>query len=184
MRLGKVFLALVFLLTGCNIPQNLPEPEVVQSTANPIPTVLPTSTVSNPYANLGIDALASRQYGDGQIIDLSLISEAENFSRHLISFSSDGLVINGFADVPFGPGPFPVILLLHGYVDPAEFQIETYTARYAASFARAGFIVIHPNYRNYAPSDNGSNLFRTGFAIDVMNLVAEVNAQAGNPGLL
>jgi dipeptidyl aminopeptidase/acylaminoacyl peptidase len=128
--------------------------------------------------------LASRQYGDGQIIDLSLISEAENFSRHLISFSSDGLVINGFADVPFGPGPFPVILLLHGYVDPAEFQIETYTARYAASFARAGFIVIHPNYRNYAPSDNGSNLFRTGFAIDVMNLVAEVNAQAGNPGLL
>ncbi|MCL5429843.1 MAG: prolyl oligopeptidase family serine peptidase, partial [Chloroflexi bacterium] len=42
----------------------------------------------------------------------------------------------------------------------------------------------HPNYRNYSPSDSGPNEFRVGFAIDVLNLIAEANAQAGQPGLL
>jgi dipeptidyl aminopeptidase/acylaminoacyl peptidase len=131
-----------------------------------------------------IEALADRTYGNGQVIDLGQMSQATNFTRHLISYPSDGLTINGFMDIPNGAGPFPVILLMHGYVDPVGYQIETYTARYSAEFANAGYIVIHPNYRNYPPSDFGPNDFRVGFAVDVLNLIAEVNAQAGQPGLL
>jgi dipeptidyl aminopeptidase/acylaminoacyl peptidase len=77
-----------------------------------------------------------------------------------------------------------VVLVLHGYVDPGIYQIETYTAGYAAAFANNGFIAIHPNYRNYAPSDTGPNEFRVGFAVDVLNLIGIVNAQAGSPGIL
>lgn len=186
-------LCLAGSLSACIPASNLPTPVVLQTTPTPFqvatleqnPTLAAKqSATPSPYAGLSIDALTSRGYGEGQIADLGLISETTRFSRHLISYPSDGLVINGFIDIPFGAGPFPVIVLLHGYVDPSGYQIETYTARYAASFADAGYIVVHPNYRNYPPSDAGPNEFRVGFAIDVLNLLAEVNAQAAQPGLL
>lgn len=189
----KLALPFILVLSACSPASYLPVPQVFQTTATPFqvetatatPTLTATPSITpDPYGALTIDALAARSYGEGQIVDLGMISEAGSFSRHLISFPSDGLAINGFIDIPYGVGPFPVIILLHGYVDPEGYQIETYTARYAASFASAGYIVVHPNYRNYAPSDFGPNEFRVGFAIDVLNLIAEVNAQAGQPGLL
>ena len=188
-----IALSLVFVLYACAPASSLPFPEVLQTSATPFqdetatgtPALTATpSTTPDPYALFTIDALAARSYGEGQIVDLGLMSENSNFSRHLISYPSDGLAINGFIDIPFGTGPFPAIILLHGYVDPEAYQIETYTARYAAYFANAGYIVVHPNYRNYAPSDFGPNEFRVGFATDVLNMIAEVNVQAGQPGLL
>jgi len=189
MQSSKLALALLVFLSACSPETELPFPEVLQTTDFLLPieteTTTPVLTVTpDPYAGLTIQDLSARSYGEGQIVDLGIMSEAGNFRRHLISYASDGLVINGFMDIPFGIGPFPVILLLHGYVDPEGYQIETYTARYAASFASAGYIVVHPNYRNYPPSDFGTNVFRVGFAIDVLNLIAEVNSQAGQPGLL
>jgi len=186
-----LLLSFALFLPSCSPSTSLPTSEVLQTTpfqalsntATSAPAATPSPT-PNPYAALTIDALAARNYGDGQVVDLGVMSESTNFSRHLISYPSDGLTINGFLDLPFGDGLFPVIILLHGYVDPVGYQIETYSARYAASFASAGYLVIHPNYRNYAPSDFGPNEFRVGFAIDILNLIAEVNAQVGQPGLL
>jgi dipeptidyl aminopeptidase/acylaminoacyl peptidase len=186
MRTYKLILSIFVFLSACAPVPALPTPVVLQTTPTPFQPALTQapSLTPDPYAALTIEAMSQRSYGEGQVVDLGVMSEAINFRRHLISFPSDGLTINGFADIPNGAGPFPVVILLHGYVDPEGYQIETYTARYAASFANAGFIVIHPNYRNYAPSDFGSNEFRVGFAVDVLNLIAEVNGQAGQPGLL
>jgi dipeptidyl aminopeptidase/acylaminoacyl peptidase len=193
MRYLQPIVALLSLVavTSCSQASDLPTPQLLQTTATPFAVQTAASAVTagpsatpDPYAGLTIDELMARSYGDGQIVDLGVMSEAGSFTRHLISYPSDGLAINGFIDIPSAARLTPVIILLHGYVDPDGYQIETYTARYAASFASAGFIVIHPNYRNYAPSDFGSNEFRVGFAIDVLNLIAEVNAQAGQPGLL
>lgn len=155
-------------------------PTAVAATAA-APTATPTA---EPYAGLSINALSGRGYGGGSVFDLGVLGEYNNFSRRLISYQSDGLTINGFMDIPSAAGSRPVILLLHGYVDPIGYQVENYTARYAARFADAGYIVIHPNYRNYPPSEFGPNEFRVGFAIDVLNLIAIVNQQAGQAGLL
>ena len=78
----------------------------------------------------------------------------------------------------------PVVIALHGYIDPQIYDTIDYTTRYADSLARNGYIVLHPNLRNYPPSDNGENLFRVGMAIDVLNLIALVRQQAGQPGVL
>ncbi|MCW5876211.1 MAG: alpha/beta fold hydrolase [Anaerolineales bacterium] len=192
--LARIFL-LACLLAGCTRQAPLPAPEVhAASTAIVFATTTltpfepaaeePAPTAADPYAALSIPALAARSYGGGQLIDLGSLGSNPSFARRLISYPSDGLTINGFVDIPQGEGPFPVVLVLHGYVEPHQYQLETYTARYAAAFARAGFIAIHPNYRNYAPSDSGPNLFRVGYAVDVLNLIALVKAQAGQPGLL
>lgn len=102
----------------------------------------------------------------------------------MFEYPSDGLTVHGFASVPRGEGPFPVVLVLHGYIDPDEYNTLTYTTHYADSLAAEGFFVLHPNYRNYPPSESGPNLFRVGYAVDVMNLIALVQAQAGLPGPL
>ena len=72
-----------------------------------------------------------------------------------------------------------MIIALHGYIDPAIYNTLDYTTHYAGAIASAGYIVLHPNLRGYAPSDNGENLFRVGMAIDVLNLIALVQSQSG-----
>ena len=79
---------------------------------------------------------------------------------------------------------FPVVIVNHGYIDPAVYSTLTYTTRYADALASAGYVAIHPNFRNYPPSDPGPNEFRVGYAVDVLNLVALVKRLGGEPGPL
>jgi dipeptidyl aminopeptidase/acylaminoacyl peptidase len=87
-------------------------------------------------------------------------------------------------NIPAGDGPFPVVIVNHGYVAPTGYNTLAYTTRYADALARAGYISVHPNYRNYPPSDEGPNAFRIGYAVDVLNLISIIREQAGNPGPL
>jgi dipeptidyl aminopeptidase/acylaminoacyl peptidase len=106
------------------------------------------------------------------------------FTRSLVSYPSEGLTLYGFMNVPQGSGPFPVALMMHGYIPPEQYNTIAYTTRYADALAQAGYLVIHPNYRNYPPSDTGPDLFRVAHAVDTLNLIAIIKAQAGQPGPL
>ncbi len=144
------------------------------------PTALPTAT-PNPYIDLTIDALTARSYGGGKLDIIDTLEENETFTRYLITYPSDGLTVYGFMNVPNEGSKFPVALLLHGYIDPAVYDTVTYTRRYADALAEAGYFVIHPNFRNYPPSDNGPNPYRIGYAIDALNLIAIIREQSQDP---
>lgn len=153
--------------------------------APPIPTATPgPSPTPDPYASLTIDSLAARAYGAGEITIQQTMETNADFTRYLISYPSDDLTIYGFMNVPNGEGPFPVIIAVHGYVDPAVYGTLDYTTRYADSLAQAGYLVLHPNLREYWPSDSGPNPFRIGAAIDVLNLIGLTRQHAGQPGPL
>jgi dipeptidyl aminopeptidase/acylaminoacyl peptidase len=145
---------------------------------------LPPTATPDPYAGLTIADLVNRSYGEGQIEFEPEQRVSARFSRYYFHYPSDGLTVYGFLDLPTGEGPFPVVLVLHGYVDPADYEILSYTSGYADALASQGFAVFHPNYRNYPPSDAGPNLFRVGYAVDVLNLIALLQHQAGQPGPL
>ncbi len=158
--------------------------ETPAPTATSEPQPMPTWT-PEPYAKYRIDDLALRSYGGGEVTVEEIIAENSFFTRMLVSYPSDGLKIYGFMNVPRrGTPPYPVIIALHGYIDPDIYSTLDYTTRYADTLARSGYLVIHPNLRGYPPSDSGDNLFRVGMAIDVLNLIALVKAQAGLPGPL
>jgi uncharacterized protein len=192
--------ALVPLATPTLIPVEPHGPALLPATATRPPTATPLPTVTlapavtptpDPYAAYSIGALASRQYGGGMLEVESTLATYDLFTRKVITYPSDGLLVYGFLNEPVGEGPFPVALVLHGYVDPKVYNIVTYTARYADALARAGYLVIHPNYRNFPPSDRESSFnggrekdFRVGYAVDVLNLMAIVRQQAGQPGPL
>jgi len=140
-------------------PSNTPTP-----THTPAPSPTP-----DPYAGITIPDLQARAYGGGSIEIEGMLGVYEEFTRFLISHESDGLRVYGFINLPNGDGPFPVVLVLHGFVTPENYQTLAYTTPLADALARAGYFVIHPNYRNHPPSDEGPNPFRVGYANDVLN---------------
>jgi dipeptidyl aminopeptidase/acylaminoacyl peptidase len=156
-----------------------PRPALSQPVKFPTPTPTP-----DPYAGITIEDLADRSYGEGALRVEQLLAVTDAFTRTLVSYDSDGLAVYGFMNVPFGDGPFPVVLVNHGYVDPAVYRTLTYTTRYADALARAGFLAIHSNFRGYGASDDGPNEFRTGFTADVLNLAALVRRLGGEEGPL
>ncbi len=181
----------ILALTACNLPAQV-STATPAPTGTPVPTEtsIPTATATvtatptlsptpDPYFPWTIDHLRSRAYGGGQIEFLEVMGQNLYFTRFLIRYPSDGLSIYGFANIPNDEGPHPVIIALHGYIDPAIYNTLDYTTLYADALASAGYIVLHPNLRGYLPSDNGENLFRVGMAIDVLNLIALVQAQSG-----
>lgn len=146
-----------------------------------------TSSVGDiPLAELSIEALAQRAYGQdaGTLTFESTLENTGGFTRSLFSYPSDGLKIYGFMNTPLGSGPFPVVIFVHGYVNPLLYETLDYSVRYADDLTRRGFIVIHPNLRGYPPSDEGMDYFEIGKAIDVLNLVALIQRDAGKTDLL
>jgi len=154
------------------------------ATATAAPTRTPTpapSPTADPYAAYRIEALAARPYGGGQLQLIERMESNDVFARYLIEYPSDGLAIQGFMNVPHEGSKFPVAIVLHGYIDPDVYETLDYTTRYADVLAEAGYLVIHPNMRGFPPSDEGDDAFRSGLAIDILNLIAIVREQSLDP---
>src|SRR6185503_19332725 len=145
-------------------------------TVTAVPTLSPTA---DPYFAYTNDYLRSRAYGGGQIEFVDVMEQNLYFTRYLIRYPSDGLNIYGFANIPNDAEQHPVIIALHGYIDPAAYNTLDYTTHYADALASAGYVVLHPNLRGYLPSDDDDNLFRVGMATDVLNLIALIQTQSG-----
>jgi dipeptidyl aminopeptidase/acylaminoacyl peptidase len=140
----------------------------------------------DPYIGITIPELILRTYGEGELNFIQTLDSNAAFTRELISFDSDEFTVYGFMNIPVGEGPFPVVIVIHGYVPPAQYQTLTYTTRYADALARAGYLVIHPNLRSHVPSDIDPRptFTRVGYAVDVLNLIAHIQEQGGQPGVL
>ena len=145
------------------------------------PTAAPEAQ-SNPYS---LDSLKERSYGSGEFNVEYTWERQPEFVRYKVNYISDGLTIHGFVNVPEGNGPFPVVIALHGFIPPDEYETLDYSTRYADSIARKGYIVLHPNMRNFPPSDSvpRSRDFYTGYVIDVMNMLAYVRSLVGQAGI-
>lgn len=154
-------------------------------TNTPTPTQTPT-----PHPDLigvTIEGLRARAYPGGQIRITNTITVTDAYTRTYITFPSDGLTISGLMHVPFGQGPFPVVILNHGYIPPSQYVTGSDTYRPADILARNGYLTISPDMRGYARSDSGLNLFRSGYMIDALNAAASAKslpyADAKNIGM-
>lgn len=141
---------------------------------------LAQNTTSMPSGVQSIEMLRQKIYGQGEIEVVRTLSQNRDFTRYLVRWPSDGLTQYGFVNVPAGPGPFAVVAVLHGYVEPSRYNTLTYTTRYADAITRMGYVVLHPNYRGHPPSQGTPDgPYRIGYAVDVMHLLALVRKQSG-----
>ena len=171
-------------------PTHSPTPRPTRTAApSPSPTHTPSpSPTPDLFAPFTIGSLRARQYDSGPIEIVQTLQVTDVFTRYLVAYPSDGLRVSAMLNLPKGsrsPGEkFPVIVLNHGYVDPAAFSTGSYIRAEADYLARRGYLTLSPDYRGYAgsqgdaessgPDLRGENTFRVGYAVDVLNLVNAV----------
>ncbi|MCB9142762.1 MAG: alpha/beta fold hydrolase [Anaerolineales bacterium] len=143
------------------------------ATPSPTPTITPTPT-PNPYLAFSVPGLRERDYPGGEINITSTWESTDAFTRYYITYPSDDLTISGMMAVPKGQGPFPVIILNHGYIAPSQYWIGADTYDASTYLASRGFLTISPDFRGWGRSDTGENVFRSGLAVDVMNLISSL----------
>ncbi len=146
-------------------------PAVPSATPLPTDTASPTTT-PHPIFPYTLAGLRERSYPGGAIRTLNVLETGADFSRSYIAFESDGLSITGILHLPAGPGPFPVIVLLHGYWPRETYWSGADTWQAAEFFARRGYLAVAPDYRSWGESDWGPSLFQTGLVIDTLNLIS------------
>ena len=129
------------------------------------------------YSNVSLPALMNKEY-DGRDLTIGrVLDDNEAYVRYFITYKSGDLTISGIMNVPKGEGPFPVLFLNHGYIDPAVYTNGRGLRREQDYLARRGYVAIHPDYRNHAQSDKDPDTdynFRLGYVEDVINAVYAV----------
>jgi dipeptidyl aminopeptidase/acylaminoacyl peptidase len=155
--------------TGTVTPTRLPS-----STPRPTHTPTPTPT-RDPLWQYYILGMRGQRYEGSQVQIHGLFGQSSQFSTYLIFYTSDGLRISGMMNVPNGKGPFPVIILCHGYIHPDQYATGNDTWRQADYLASQGYLTIAPDYRGHAASDSGDSFFQIGYARDVLNLIASLD---------
>lgn len=175
--------ATLHLPTVTPIPPTAPPPP---PTATPPP---PTATPDPfaPYNQFTIAQLRSRSYGTGAIEIVRVLEEAPQFTRYLVAYGSDGLRITAMLNQPRGDGPFPAVLLNHGYYPLDVYQTGNGTQLAADYLAARGFVTLSPDFRGHAGSTAAPNQFRAGHVIDTLNAIPLLqrwpHVQAGKIGM-
>jgi dienelactone hydrolase len=164
-------------------PSALPPTNAVTETIipSPIPTITftpaPTPTIEELILPYTIDGLRQHKFQSGKIhIRSTLEDENQFYTSYLIDYPSDGLTITGVMQIPVGEGPFPVIIMNHGFFARSVYHSGDGTDRASPYLAEHGYITIASDYRSWGDSDIGSSFFYSGLVIDVINLINAVSS--------
>jgi dipeptidyl aminopeptidase/acylaminoacyl peptidase len=141
-------------------------------TPSPTLTPSPTPTVEQWIHPYTIDGLRHHKFQSGEVTVLVQLEQTEIYTRYLIRYPSDGLMVTGIMQVPReGKAPFPVIVMNHGFFSRTSYASGDGTWRAAEYLNQHGYLTLAPDYRSWGGSDSGPSLFYSGLVIDVVNLL-------------
>ena len=109
--------------------------------------ITPLLSLEKPLEKYSFERLRQKDYSQGQIS-----VEGDKFF-----LSYEGKRVSGQINVPKGKGPFPVVVMLRGYVDKEIYETGIGTRKVAAVLADNGFITLAPDFLGYGESDPESN---------------------------
>ncbi|WP_405925509.1 alpha/beta hydrolase family protein [Streptomyces sp. NBC_00035] len=144
------------------------------SAATRTPTPSPSLSPSPAADPVSIPGLIQREHTGSNLRLGSVLTRTTAYTRYAVTYEANGLTISGIMNIPTGKGPFPALVLAHGYIDPDVYTTGRGLAREQDLLARNGYVVLHTDYRNHATSDddpdNDVNL-RLGYTEDVIGAV-------------
>jgi len=168
-------------------PASSPTSTVVSASTPSASATAGRSTTPTPKATekpkpphpISMQALINKKY-DGHNLKMGrLLGDYGAYKRYIVTYRGDGLTISGVMNVPDGKGPFPVLVLNHGYIDPGTYFPGQGMPREHDYLARHGYVVLHTDYRGHASSDNDPNAdyaLRLPYAVDTINAVKAVKS--------
>jgi dipeptidyl aminopeptidase/acylaminoacyl peptidase len=185
----------VLALTGCG-GTDTKEPRAQKkppsSAATPAPTATPSPSATKqaepesealpPVRNrISLPALMREEFRGGRIRRERLILANDAYTRHSVTYQSGALRVSGVLLRPRGKGPFPAVVLNHGYIEPSVYVNGQGLMREQDYLARAGFVVLHTDYRGHAGSDPASERnreLRLGYTRDAINAVQSLKKES------
>jgi dipeptidyl aminopeptidase/acylaminoacyl peptidase len=181
-----VFGVLALMATGCEATPPSKSVTVTPTarashtrapTTAPSPTSTATPTTAELLKPYTIEGLRGRKYAATHITVGPLATQSDIFRRYPIRYTSDGLTITGVMQIPVnGKGPFPVIVMNHGYFNREEFHSGDGTDRAAEYLNKHGYLTLASDYRSWGDSEIGPSLYYSGLVIDVINLMMGVGS--------
>ncbi|WP_297786453.1 alpha/beta fold hydrolase [Aeromicrobium sp.] len=145
------------------------------ASSTPSPSASPTPTpVPDPRS---LPALFDQRIEGGGLRSTGGAIDRGRFRQVPVRYRSGNLTITGQLFVPDGDGPFPAVILNHGYIEPSVYVSGQGMPREQAALAQAGFVVLHTDYRGHAGSDDTGPLdleSRLGYTRDTIAAVRAV----------
>lgn len=164
-KLISVLLVISLSLTACSSFNS------AESTKNEPATPTPLITETVTYSEVSLPALMETEITGSDLVIEKQLGSTSKYTRHAVTYKANGLTISGIMNIPVGEGPFPTLVLGHGYIDPRIYTSGRGLKREQDYLANQGFIVLHTDYRNHAGSDDDPDNFvnlRLGYTIDVI----------------
>ena len=85
-------------------------------------------------------------------------------NNNIFEFKMNGKKVTGLINIPEGNGPFPIVILLRGYVDQSIYQTGVGTKRVGEYLSENGYTTLAPDFLGYGGSDiESSNIFEARF---------------------
>lgn len=176
-------------LAACtgNDPEAAPEPESSvnqpspRTSPEPSPSASPSASAEPPHP-VSLPALAAKEYDGRGLRRVEEVASTAAYTQHRVIYRSGRLRISGLMNVPRGRGPFPALVLAHGYIDPEIYVNGQGLRREQDYLASAGYVTLHVDYRNHAQSDRSPRAerdLRLGYTEDVINAVLALREWRG-----
>jgi uncharacterized protein len=153
-----------------------------------VKTESPTSLMNNHAPNtqnqnseelhpMDITALRDRTYPGSEIVIEETLPSAANYKKYIASYISNGYKIYGLLTIPNTPQPsggYPVIIILHGYIPPAQYSTTDSYRSSQDGLAGHGFVTFKPDLRGHGRSEGvatGAH-FSESYVVDTLNLLS------------
>lgn len=177
-----VAVSLAALTKSQNIAVDQAPPVSSKTPLQPKPSATPA------LSPLQIEAIRARTYPGSPITTVRTLPDAAGVGDNLVQFTADGLTEYARVTTPAGSpsvSGWPVIILLHGYVNPADWSStgDDYLSIMEA-LSQHGYVVFRPDYRGHGMSAGtpAGGHFAPDYAYDTLNLVASLkHYQSINP---
>lgn len=115
-----------------------------------------TKIIEKPFDKYTVLNLGKYSSKQSEIVTEKVLADDTKYTSYLVSFKSGGKKVTGMLNVPKGNGPFPVVVMFRGYVDPKIYKTGVGTQRSGEVFAQNGFITFSPDFFGYGGSDKQS----------------------------
>lgn len=188
---AALLLAGTLAATGCSEDSSDPESspgrtESGETARSPSSSASPSPTASEeaePVDPLSVPGVAAQEHVGDRLRLGAVREQTAGFTSYDVTWrvrsSGPGarrqpLRLSGVLNVPTGRGPFPAVVLAHGYIDPAVYESGQGMTRERSFLADRGMVALHVDYRGHAGSDadpSGGTDARMGYAVDVVSAV-------------
>ncbi len=137
----------------------------------------PDATTAQSQA-LTIPAMRARTYPASTLTPVRSDGDQGGYINSVVSLVSDGLTEYSLLSVPDSRRPaagWPVVIVSHGYIDPRTYRTDDGSyAQFIAAFARAGYMVLKPDFRGHGTSQGVAEggYLSPVYTYDLLNLVS------------